>query len=763
MTRSRAALVGALLGLSLASCNRGQAPSVEPEEPAAAPQAAADFDPGPSLDEIAAAIDPGPQALLSAELPPWFAEALRVPASGDPAAMLAEADAKLDEAKNRAKAGGDTAVLEALVELARGVVLAERAAAASGELSPEVALVLERVYDTVDAPALANDRNLFARMLQGFVTLIAEHGEAGDSAALNQIGQLVFQGLQKAGPARLHVVAELLRQAPDHAEIPDVLVRASKSVHRQDEALAIGMVRRSIALRKADAVTAEHWLDLSEACHGALKLRCGDDALARAQALGAGDDEALQGRMKTAESTAEHARRAVDLADAASLDDRLERAEHLVELTRHEEARAIYEQLLRLHPEDARPVVGFAGSLLNQYFDVVGALEVIERSSPREHLDETWYEMVIGVRATTMMYFMLPQLDMEDPDAAFEALRPMLVQLGRDIEGLNGLGAEKGRVLSFVYTLGMEAWLKTHATEQTAWVSFVRSLLPRVQKLRAEVPKSRHAYAFALATAEFSADREAALSVIDIEPPADDLAKRRAQAAFDLVATWDASERVTQLLRIVDAADGPDQPLATRQLAVDARVLAHRLGTAQDLAALERRYRELYETTAGSHDSQLINNLAVIVAEQGRQDEAQALWAMAIEYGGEDGNHVPRLNALAAKLAAGKPLNSGERKQLDDFVENGDYVDVRLQAQAWRVHTKAKKAERQLAADSAKEAEDNYRPRHMRHRGSVSLPGSMEINLGYSTRDGLVLNLDAVGIPWFLVPCPVAIPDARDK
>ena len=761
MTRSRAALCGALVWLSLASCKKGPAPSVEPEDSTEAPETAPDFDPGPSLEDIAKRIDPGPQAALTAELPPWLAEALGVPASGDPAKMLAEADAKLEAGKNRAQAGGDTAVIEALVELARGVVLAERAAASSGELSPEVALVLERVYDTIDAPALANDRNLFARMLQGFVMMIAEHGEAKDSAALNQVGQLVFQGLQRAGAAKLRVTAALIRSAPEHPELPDVLVRASKTVSRTDDGLAIGMIRRSIALRDPATVTAEHWLDLSEACHSWLDVECGDEALKRAQALGVGDDEKLQGRMNGAVTTAEHARRAKALTDATGLEDRLELAGHLVELSLHEGARGIYDKLMRQHPEDARPVVGFASSLLNEYFDVVAALELIERSNPRKHLDETWYEMVIGVRATAMMYYMLPQLDADDPDSAFEALRPMLVQLGRDIEGLNSLGAEKGKVLSFVYTLGMEAWLKSHATEQGTWVSFVRTLLPRVQKLRAEVPKSRHAYAFALATAEFSADREAALSVLDIEPPADDLDQRRAQAAFDLVASWGASDRVEQLLRLVDAADGPERPLAVRQLAIDARVLAHRLGSAQDLAKLEARYVELFETTAGSHDPQLMNNLAVVVAAQGRLGPALALWTAAIEYGGEDGNDVPRLNLLAAKLAAGKPLNSGEKKLLDTLAEDGDYVDVRLQAQAWRVHTKASKA-KALTKAAREEAADNYRPRHMRQAGSVSLPGSMEINLGYSTREGLVLNLDAVGVPWFVVPCPVAIPDPRD-
>ncbi|MCA9652052.1 MAG: hypothetical protein KC501_19200, partial [Myxococcales bacterium] len=641
----------------------------------------------PSLEEIADAIDPGPRAALTVGLPSWLAAGLAVPRGGDPAALLAEARRRYEGWQARSQQGGDAAQLEGLVELARALALAERAAGDLQHAPVEALVLLERVYDLLDVPALANDRNLFSQMIQGFVQIIAEGGDASSSAMLDDLAKLVFEGVQRADELHRRTVAALLRDAPEHPSIPDVLSRTAESVHAQDEALAVGIMRRSLAMR-GEAATAAHWLDLASLCYRSLELRCGNEARARAEALAPADDEKLAERLHRSLEQAKHANAVVELQDAAGLEDRLDQARALMELQRNADAREIYEQLHRLHPEDARPVAGLARVMLLERLDFVAAFEIIDRARPREHLDREWYELAIGVRATALLYHVLPQLADEDPDAIFDALRPALVQMDADISGLEELGADEGKVLRYIYDLGIDAWPKSRAEDQQPLLQLTRAQLTRTRALLEQVPASRHAYTLVLAASEFSADREQALAVLDLAPPAEHaeaVALRRAQAALDLVVSWDAREHAARMLELVDAIDGPDRPLATRRLVVDAHVVARRLGQPGELPRLEARYRELLATPGGERDVVLLNNLAALVAEQGRTREALELWKGA-EAVAEDNvqRDMIALNVLGARIAAGV-FGAAERERLAELEQSPAAVEVRLLARAWRV------------------------------------------------------------------------------
>jgi tetratricopeptide (TPR) repeat protein len=768
-------LLALALALPLAAACR---PGEEPEAPEPPAPEAASTDGAPSLQEIADAIDPGPRAALTVDVPPWISAALELPTKGgDPKALLAEARSEWERFQSGATGSlstDDSATLARLVPLARALALAERAGGNIEDAPAEALIVLERVYDTLDAPMLANDRNLFARLIQTFVITLAQQGEAQGSAALDQLANLAFETLQKSGDLHHRTVAALLRRAPGHPDIPDVLGRLAPSLVTEDEALAVGVLRRSMALR-GDAATATHWLDLSGLCSRALDVRCAQAALAKAEALAPATDEKLQGRLTDERAQVKRAHRAVELEDAAGLDDGLERGKALTELERYADARATFEQLLRRHPDDARPVVGLARVELMDGFDFVTAAEIVERAQPREHLDREWYELAIGVRGTALIYHVLPQIADRQPDEILELLRPMLLQMKQDIDAFEALGAEEGRVLRFVYDLAMEALPKLRGTDDAELRTFVRGMLPRAQALRAEAPGSVYAHTLVLAAAELSADRAAALAVLDLAPPpahAQALAARRAQAAFDLVAEWDADDRVDTMLALVDAVADAPHPLAARRLAVDGHVLARRLGKGRDeLPALEQRYRALLAEKGGDADAVLHNNLAVVVAEQGRIDEAQVLWAKALELAADDAPAMPRLNVLASKaslaLAGKSELSASDRTEFAELVENSGSAEVRLQAQAWLVALAAKpdrrKAERALQKLAAKEAATNYRPRNLPGRGGVILRASAQLGLGYSTVQGLQIQLDLSGVPWFVLPCPVAIPQAPAK
>lgn len=780
VTKTHLVLALALASSVTAGCRTRESPTdPEPTKPTPAPAA----DAPPSLQEIADAIDPGPRAALTMEIPAWISAALGLPTKGggEPQALLAEARAQWERFQAGAKSGGsggDAATLEKIVPLARALALAERAGGNVEDAPIEVLLVLERVYDTLDAPMLANDRNLFARMIQTFVATLAQQGEAQGSAALDELASLVFGTLQKSGDLHLRTVAAILRRAPGHPDVPDVLGRLAPSLAAEDEALAVGVLRRSLALRGSNA-TATHWLDLAKQCSRALDVRCAQTALSRAEALASSGDDAIQERLTEERAQQKRAHRVVELKDAAGLDDGLERGKALTELGRYPDAKATFEQLMRRHPDDARPVVGMARVVLMDGFDFVGAAELVERAQPREHLDREWYELAIGVRATALIYHLLPQLMDQQPDQILEVLRPTFLQMKQDIDALEALGVEDGRVLQLVYEVAMEALPKLRSEDPSELRAMMRGMLPRAQALRARAPGSMYAYTLVLASAELSADRAASLSVLELPPPslavpeqAAALAVRRAQAAFDLVAAWDADDRVEAMLALVDAVADAPQPLAARRLAVDGHVLARRLGKGRDeLPALEQRYRALLTEPGGSADAVLHNNLAVVVAEQGRADEARALWATAIDLAEDEAKPMPRLNVLASKaavaLATKTELAAADRDELRTLSESGATAEVRLSAQAWLVALAGKaerrKAERALAAAAAKEAATNYRPRNLPGRGGVILRASAQMGLGYSTVQGLQIQLDLSGVPWLVLPCPVAIPQAPAK
>ncbi len=412
--------LGVSLLAALLCCARPAEPRTSRPPRGAAREPASDDLPG--LEEIADAIDPGPRPGLTHELPGWLGALLRdEPRLRDVGELLAAADAELQSFEAQVEAGvDDDAMPSVLLSLGRALAMSEEAAAELADAPVEALVRLERVYNLMDAPQLANDRGLVSRLVQAMGAAAAQEGDVEAEAAMNDLTQLAFASLRGSGALHRHTVATLLRRAPEHPAVPDALAHLAGGAWREDEALAVAIMRRSLEQR-GDDVAAEHWLDLAVLCHRTLDLACGQQARAKALALLSADDEALRERLKRAGELADSARKAVELADAAGLEDGLERGEALVDLERYADADALYEQLHRRHPEDARPVFGQARVMLFKGFDFVGAYELIKEANPAEHRGQRWYELTIGVRATAVLYYMMPQLAGQEPQAAQNA------------------------------------------------------------------------------------------------------------------------------------------------------------------------------------------------------------------------------------------------------------------------------------------------------------------------------------------------------
>ncbi|MCH9680635.1 MAG: tetratricopeptide repeat protein [Deltaproteobacteria bacterium] len=760
----------ALVSLATTSCGpkRSNGPSVAPDAPARA-DAANDED-APTLAEIADAIDPGPRPALTVGTPAWISAALGLAdAPREPGQLLQLARAAFEKFEIHAES--DDGDLQGIVELVRALGLAERAAGTLEDAPVEVLLVLERTYEIMDAPALANERNLFGGMFRELVTMLASQGHQADAAGLEELASVVRGAVTRAGDLHLRTAAALLRKAPDHEQIPNVLVRVADTLSERDEGLALGTMKRSLLLRGTKA-TAAHWLDLAASCNRALDVRCGREARAAAQPLVMADDEALQTRLSHGQALADAALRAVELADAPGLEDSVSRGTALFDLGRYAQAREVFSGVYRRHPEDARPVMGMARCAIADGLDFAGALEIIDRAAPREHLDRDWYELAIGVRATGLLSSALPVIAEETPAVIAETLRPSLERIRDDIDALQALGSDEGRVLQFMVGLALEVWPRVAAGD-TDLSGVLPGLLPRARALAAELPASWHAYTLMLSAAEFSHDRDASFAVLAVEPAATDdaLELRRARAFVDLVVAWDAADHVPAMLGLLDGLGDADQTAEVRRLIVDGHAIAKRLGASgEDWPDLRRRYAAVRER-GGAKDPVLLNNLAVATAAMGNPVQAEALWLEALEHATEDDSDIVRLNLVVNRLGAsdiGSDAKAEAQAMLQSLAAEGAPAEVRLQAHAWRVVGSAGASARKtsmaaLRALAAEEAPNNYRPRLLPGVASVIMRGSSQVGLGYSTTEGMQLQLDVTGVPWLMVQCPVAVPDPRGR
>ncbi len=720
---------------------------------------------------LADAIDPGPQRPLTDGIPEFMLGAIGIelPLPDDVDALVERSRGELQHWEDT-KTGGDLAqTLTLVMGLGRGVVYGERALE-KGASDPRVLSTLERMYDLLDAPLVGGDRNMFSDMVQMFVQGAIAKGDIKEAAQVEAISGVVFSTVRAAAPAHRHAVAQLLRSGADDKTVAEALSRVTDAVRRDDEALGLRVARAAVVLA-GDEATPALWFTYAAACHRALELTCGTEALAKAEAAVASlDDEDTK---KKAASSAQYGKTLAAAAQTAvaqrgkkDLKSRYAQARALLELSRGAEAEAALKSLRADFPKEAAPVTGLAMHAVNMRLDMSGASQIIDDAGPDLlHKDVEYYEIAVGTRATRLVYDILPQaMAGKSFPEAFVTIRPMIDTIRDDVAALVELGDDDAVALQFLLDLGIDELVpKAMSGELTRSIDLFRGLLPRAVALRGRVPDDDLAWLIVLAVAQFSPDREAALAAVMSKPPTadDNLARRQTGALMELVVMWEAAEHVPELLRRVQkAAEGIETGEPLVQLG-DAYALSARLSSdASAWPKAEAAYRKGLEGLLGTSRERPLNNLAVAVAEQGRSEEAILLLGAAGEAGGEDANPLSVVN-----MAALSEPSEQWTKTLTELTVDGK-AEARRLAQLWLVHKAGnardrKQAEKALTKLLAEQAADEIRPTLLPDAAGVALAGTLNAGLGYSTKDGLTIELVADSLPWLVVRPPSGLPFRR--
>ncbi|MBL4686407.1 MAG: hypothetical protein JKY37_17565, partial [Nannocystaceae bacterium] len=250
-------VLGVPLALFVATCKpTGGEPVVAPAMTVIEPQPSGTPDMAQEASDIADAIDPGPLPALSDGVPNWLMLAIGIdgPLPDDPMALMLLADTELSAFTSMTEHGTDVdAMLGGVTALARAAVYSERAAA-DGVADPSTLARLERVYNFIDAPMFASDRNMFAQMLRLFVNASLTDGNTEDASQAEQLGQTIFSAVGRAGQLHRRAVALLLRADLKHEGVPRALLDAADAVRAEDDALAIRMGTLAIVLKGGDVL-----------------------------------------------------------------------------------------------------------------------------------------------------------------------------------------------------------------------------------------------------------------------------------------------------------------------------------------------------------------------------------------------------------------------------------------------------------------------------------------------------------------------------
>lgn len=710
------------------------------------------LEPAPSgltLDEIAARIDPGPQAPLSDGLPPWMFELLgleKQPSASGKALLEQSAAEHEYDARMAADSEDSTAMVSVIRAAARSVVLAEQAAQ-RGAAEADVLARLERAYQAVDLPMLASDQSAFGQFLMMFTKLAAEDGVGpSDSEQLQQFAGVVQGAMRAAGPLHRRTVAQLLRTAPDHEAVPTALLAVANA--QRGAGLDWTIPAAKLALkRRGTLASAQEQLDLARVCFAGLDIPCGEAAL-RATAGAEGTDEV--------EEEAVYARRIVELADASTLESRLERAHAMLKLERYASAKAEFEALRAAFPQDARPVGGLALHTVETEFDFAGAHRIIDAHDGLKNADAEYYELAIGTRAMSAMSTMLPSIMADEGRGAAQKLKPVIRRTRADIEGYAALGNSDARYLGLLLDVGEEL-LAQYEKGGSVSLRAVGTLSDRAVKLQSEIPKNAHAYRLLMSVALFESSKSRAVKMASVVPPGGPdhgaMVLRRARALADLAVTWsdaDLAEQARDALREVDAASSPE----AAGLHADAMLVQRLLRGSGAWKTIGEAYEPLIDDDMTPQDARALNNVALAMMDNGGTPVSERAWTLSSQLS-EDHGDVPRLNLIvlaspngsAAALAAMRTL-AGETK----------ISGVRVTALAW-VHAWSKgKARREAAAAlsaAVQEAkEDGTRPTAPDPYSGLVLEGSLEAGLGYAVATGLEIKLDAAGLPWAILAPP---------
>ncbi len=702
-----------------------------------------------TLDQIADLIDPGPQAPLSEGLPPQVFELLGLEQnpSASGAVLLEQSIAETELIAQAVGDAEDAEVWTLLIRSsARAVVLAEQAAQ-RGAVEADALAQLERAYKGVDVPALANDRNVIVEFIATYVAQAAMDGGRG-SAEFEPLVQRAQDAMRSAEPLHRRTTAQLLRVAPDHDAVPTALLAVAVAELGAGHEWTIPAAKLALE-RRGKLASASEQLDLARICLEGLDVPCAEAAV-RAAAGAEGSDQVSADLV--------FARRIVELADATTLEHRLERARAFLELERYATAKAEFEALHAEFPQDARPVAGLARHAVRKDFDFSEAHRLIESQVDPKNADEAYYELAIGTRMMAVIFSVLPNVAATNGGNTASLLEPVLVGLRPDIEGYAALGNTDGRFLVFVLDV-MEELLAQYEQTDKLNLRHLASLSDSVVALQSEIPNNPHAYRVLMSIAALEPDKSRASTMVGVPAPAgpehDSLVFRRARALVDLAVTWSDPSFAKQAVDALQEVDSSTSYQA-EELRIDALMVQRVLGGTAAWETIWKPYQLLLDGDLTSNP-RVLNNLGVAVLHYGGPAEARDVWELSSDACAdqdEDHGDVGKLNLIVSASPDGGAAALAAMRTLAGETTN---AGVRVTALAW-VHAWSKGRARRGAQAALKAAldeakRDGPRPTAPDPYSGLVLEGAFSTGLGYA-EDGLAINFDGSGLPWAILAPP---------
>jgi len=751
--------VAVVLGLAgLGSCNK-QAPAADAPDGSSTSEGAP-TGPASRADALAAfadAIDPGPQEPLLKGLPAWAVDIVglaKTPTS-------AEGDALVQQTLD-GLAGADPASLwsqpGALVAIARSLAVME-SRVAKGGAGASGYVALASLYAIIDHPILANENSFFSRMIPTLVEVARAAGGDEDIDEIEGMAKQLQAQMMRAGPLRRHALANLLRTAPDDERVSAQLTKVAPSLAPDNPALALQAAQ--LALRFASPQTATHHADVAYRCYTLLDLEGGDAALADATTANtAKPDPKIAARLESLAQTRATAQQAADAEGSKALDAQLRYTAAMVELERYKLAKPLLDDLAKSHPTDARVMSTLARLYVARDLDTTSAHALVTKEG-LDHKEAGFYELAIGLRATQLFYEILPKLA-ENEAAAAEALKAPLAKLRADVEAYEKLGADVAVVLHALLDIADRIVPLLGEENRDALAKEMLGAIDLATPLYKRVPKSTHAYILVMSAAELMRDKATAIAAAKTPPPKTGdgvLLLRQSAALLNLALTWDDPAIVLlahEALNATAAAGperGPDEnhPLARQIQITSAHILALQAAFTGELGYANQAVQAYYPLFEHFRDPMAINNMAVLLWEMGEHDQAREAVTTAVSLAPDD-NEVAAFNQLVLQdEASGNPAL--EALALDESKD----TDLRRLAMRWLAHRNEGAAKRRWEKmhNASKADATALRPQSdLPNRTRAVLKGRLQFNLGFSSKEGLALTIDAGSDPWLVLAPP---------
>jgi tetratricopeptide (TPR) repeat protein len=714
----------------------------------------------PEWNELCGAAPDARPRLLVEELDP---EALAwVVRFVDPADGPVRVRARAEEAfaswralREGAASQSDTgAMIGAFVQLLEAAYLLENLWPADAPLPPADLLALyESAYDGLRLPAMFSTGWIqqLGRLAAG---LFQQTGAPGDVlVALLDLARVLPD---RARVLHRHVALPLACDAALAATVRVEVLRHLGAAAREaaDFGEAYACLREAARLAPDDAGLA---FAHAQAAYRAIRPAAGDAAEAEAAAR-CGPGCAV--RPADLDAAAEASRRlAAGCAD--DFDGRLACALACETLDRRDQAARLYEAAAEERPQDARPFTGLARLVMRETLDVARTLPILEAAGP-ENRDADYYQILVAARGMVLAYDVLPRI-IADPENAVRIVAPEVAGLRAAVESYAGFEPARGGALLVLIDVIDRVIARFLAEDPIeTMIRLAGEAIPRLMDLVDRYPDSPDAVRLAVSAVPFALDAETALAVLALDLPEPLRARaeflvRRASLVADAVIRWNRPDRMGDARRL--AADLPDGGLAD-VLRADAELLGWRLAVEPlDPTALRDRLVALLEDPAFPTDerARTVNNLGVLLAVLGEPGPAAERFRRSEDLSDESG--VTSFNRLAL-TARSEELDAETLAEVEGRLAErardpeGNPV-IRRTAFRWLARI-AGSAGRVDEADALLAEADAVRGNMMLgHPEQAELGlltrGKFSFGLGYSTLEGLTVDVDTSARIWLLL------------